>query len=374
MKNFISTHLNRSFFRVVFLGLSSLGLTNAHSQSLTSGWISKEAISSSSRSVEVKPLDSVQALPDGTKLGPPFLEKAEEIAQKPHNIGLLLMERGEVVFQKLSSDIPETSALLGYSMTKSVTSLLAGYALCSGAIKSLDDAAGDYSSQLKGLVYEKVRLKDLLSMRSGVDAGSSLKHGDPYPQMSTDLRMHRRSIKDLLSEYNKIKEGEHKFEYNNLNLMAMGLVIEEATGKPLTKFFQETLVKNAGVQNSSFWLLDKEDKPINYAFLAASQKDWGRLGLHTIDLLKGKFGPCLKNYMEQAVAEQLPLDNSVSPAFNSYGYYFWTGFKNSSSPTFFMLGYGGQMLAVNLKSEKIMVAHSTEARRDLFGFFRGWTR
>ena len=359
---------------LVFLAFLLAPTSESRSQSLSSAWLSGQAVSSSSKSAEVKASQEVRPLSDGTKLESPFFEKASEIARKPHNVGLLLIDKGNIVFQKLSSDIPNETALLGYSMTKSITSLLAGYALCSGSIKSLDDPAGTYSNQLKDLVYEKIRLKDLLLMRSGVDIGTSAKHGDPYPQMSTDLRLHRKTIKDLLTEYNRIKDGEHKFEYNNLNLMAIGLVIEEATGKPLVTFYEETLVKNAGLENSSFWILDKQGKPINYAFYAASQKDWGRLGLHILDLLSGKFGLCLKWYVEQAVSELIPVDGSTSPAFNSYGYYFWTGFKNSSSPTFFMLGFGGQMLAVNSSSGKIMVAHSTEFKRELFGFFRDWTR
>lgn len=351
-----------------------LGASDAYSQSLTASWLAGEAVASSSKSLEVKPSQAVRTLPGDTVLISPFLEKANEISQKQHNVGLLLIEKGKIVFQKLSSDVPSDSALLGYSMTKSITSLLAGYALCSGSIKSLDDTAGKYSSQLKGLAYENIRLKDLLLMRSGINAGASLKHGDPYPQMSTDLRMHRKSIKDLLAGYNQLKDGQYGFEYNNLNLMAIGLVIEEATGRPLVKFYEETLAKNAGLENSSFWILDKQGKPINYAFYAASQRDWGRIGLHILDLLKGDFGSCLKDYLEQAVSELIPVDGSVSPAFNSYGYYFWTGFKNSSSPSFFMLGYGGQMLAINPNSEKIMVAHSTESKRDLYGFFRSWTK
>lgn len=56
---------------------------------------------------------------------------------------------------------------------------------------------------------------------------------------------------------------------------------------PFQQWTQQMIVEKSGFADSSYWHIDKDDQPINYAFFNASLEDWVRLTLRFREILRG---------------------------------------------------------------------------------------
>ena len=79
------------------------------------------------------------------------------------------MKDGHIVSEIYRNNSNERSRFIGWSMTKSVTSVLIGCALAQGRIDSLDTPISRYLPELKGGGYDGVSIRHVMQMRSGVD-------------------------------------------------------------------------------------------------------------------------------------------------------------------------------------------------------------
>ena len=65
---------------------------------------------------------------------------AEDFLERTYTNALLVMKDGRIVSESYRNDSDERSRFIGWSMTKSITSVLIGCALAEGRIESLDTA------------------------------------------------------------------------------------------------------------------------------------------------------------------------------------------------------------------------------------------
>ncbi len=81
---------------------------------------------------------------------------------------LLVMRTGRLVFESYKYSRLPSDRFASFSMTKSVVALLVGIALDEGRNGSLDDLAKHYLPALKGTVWSRVSIRNLLRLSSGV--------------------------------------------------------------------------------------------------------------------------------------------------------------------------------------------------------------
>lgn len=112
------------------------------------------------------------------ELSSPLLEESEAM----ESIALLVLKNGELWYEKYWNDYSETSKTNSFSMAKSFTSLCIGAAIQEGKIKSVHQKVGDFLPEFKSGEKAKIRIKDLLTMSSGIDFGES--YGDPFGFMA----------------------------------------------------------------------------------------------------------------------------------------------------------------------------------------------
>ena len=94
---------------------------------------------------------------------------AQQFLERTYTNALLVMKDGRIVSEIYRNNTTEHSRFIGWSMTKSVTSVLIGCALAEGRIDSLDTPISRYLPELKGGGYEGVSIRHVMQMRSGVD-------------------------------------------------------------------------------------------------------------------------------------------------------------------------------------------------------------
>lgn len=347
-------------------------------QGLSNWWVRTGAFASGKNFSLHRPAENLRVLEyDLGSLPPPITEQAEAVANAPNRVTLTLIEKNKVVFNKRSNGVSDSNLVVSYSMAKSLTSMMVGYAMCEGHIKALDDKVAQYVPELEGTAYGQSSIKNILNMASGANASGA--HGEPHLGFLAELRDQKTSYFENLLKYKdpktrlfqSVKPGE-AFDYKTLDTATLMLVIEKATNQPFHEWYEKSLVKGAGLARTSAWTLAKDNRAIAHASFFSTPDDWIRLAMHSLDAYAGRAGPCLQGYMQQAVKDTVRIYNNQE--YVSYGYQFWTGSTGMNDEVFWMRGYGGQHIGVDPVTERIVVAASTDNDAAVFNLFRDWIK
>ena len=151
--------------------------------------------------------------------------------------------------------------MVSFSTAKSFTSALIGIAIQEGAIKSENDPITDYLPELaaRDARFQKITIHDLLGMASGIrfDEKRFMWHDESnLTYRFTDLR----SL--ALNKTVIIEPPGQTFLYNDYNPILLGMILERATGKPVTDYLQEKLWTPLGMEFGGSWTLDSEFHPL----------------------------------------------------------------------------------------------------------------
>jgi CubicO group peptidase (beta-lactamase class C family) len=273
-------------------------------------------------------------------------------------LAVLAINNGEIVYERYARS-NQANLYPSWSMAKSITALTLGYALCDGKIRSLDDLAENYSEELRGTVWGKSKIVDLLTMSSGASQKTLDKTtGDYHPRDPASLHYILKngqiSLKEAFTKYSKLDGANPPgviFSYNNMDTQAISSVIEGATGVSFPEYFQRTLWENAGAQFESVWYLDKNKQALSSAFFFSSMRDYGRLAQIVVDAHQGKLSnKCLETYIKDATTHKRSAGGN-----SWYGYQFWLGPLRQNAPIVKMMGHQGQEIFINYKNGKIIV-------------------
>jgi CubicO group peptidase (beta-lactamase class C family) len=305
---------------------------------------------------------------------------ARELLDRPATTALALVDQGRLVFEGYGKGAAAADRFVGFSMSKTLTALAVGEALCAGKIRSLDDLASGYASELAGTAQGESSVRHLLMMASGARAGSQATNGQPYVGATqAELRGGKSQLQHIKDHgerasvlFTAVKPGA-RFEYSNLDTAALARVVASATGVEFTEWFQQLVVEKAGLADSSYWHVDREDKAINYGFYNASLQDWVRLALRFRAVLKGETAEdCLRGFLEEGMRGRIPTH--ARSGFAGYGYQVWTDYQFGARSAFWMLGFGGQRIAVDMGSDRILVHLGWTQEDASFSFFSNWVR
>lgn len=190
--------------------------------------------------------------------------------------GLLVARGGDVWLEQYRYGRTAEMRMSGWSMAKSVTSLLLGIAMDKGLVASLDDVAAKYVPSLAGTLHGETTLRNLVNMSSGaaiVHAQDNLKI---YPAALTGPRP---NIESTVRGWNDRSEAQGvRFNYNELCPLTVGMVLRAACKTSLSEFAQSALWQPMGAEANATWLTDAGGNEFNCIGFAAGLRDWARLG------------------------------------------------------------------------------------------------
>ena len=121
-------------------------------------------------------------------------------------VGLLILKDGKIVFEHYDFGFTPKTRWMSMSIAKSFVSTLVGAAVKDKFIASINDPVTKYLPQLAGSAYEKVSVRDVLMMASGVvsfggvfSSGPSWARADTAtrPQAST-VRQRRKRLDNFI--------------------------------------------------------------------------------------------------------------------------------------------------------------------------------
>nr|WP_321245317.1 serine hydrolase [uncultured Psychroserpens sp.] len=273
----------------------------------------------------------------------PELEKSN---QDWGTVAYVIIKNDSIWFEKYYDGFDEDSKSNSFSMAKSYVSGLLGKAIMEGHIKSLDQPVCDFLPAFCEGEATKMTVGDLSSMASGTNWDEAY-----YSPLSITTRAYFDD--DLAKVMNGLKvvdEPGQTYKYASGDTQMLAMVIEQATGKKLYDYFENSFWKPLGAENSTLWQVDSEDHDLvkAYCCIASNAKDFARFGK-----LYKDFG----KWNGQQVLDSSFVAKSIKPRFPAspeYGYGWWL--KQQNGKDFFMMrGHLGQYVIVQPEDNVIIV-------------------
>ena len=188
----------RKIFGLILFLLSSL--QQAGAQTLSSPKTIYENIERIAVKKEIVASNQPRALVF-TESSPSVRQMATEHLNSKETVALMLIDKGQIVYEGYAKSTSKVSRFVSMSMAKSLVALSVGEALCAKKINSLDDTAETYAPELKGLALGKAKIKDILKMSSGVKTPPNF-HGDPYDKATDDLLFRKSNMLKIINKHN----------------------------------------------------------------------------------------------------------------------------------------------------------------------------
>ncbi|HEU0201416.1 MAG TPA: serine hydrolase [Burkholderiaceae bacterium] len=293
-------------------------------------------------------------VPDGTG-GTRTLERYLE---ETRTAAFVVMRNDRIVYERYARGHDERSLLNSFSIAKPIVATLVGIALSEGAIASLDATVADYRPEFAGTPYGAIRLRNLLTMTSGLgDAPTLLPHGAEH-YYGDDLRA-------ITAKAVQEAEQGSRWRYSDTDVQVLGFVLEAAVGRPVSAYLSEKLWKPLGMESDALWALDREGgAEKTFCCVSARARDFARLG--RLYLNAGRWNGNQVVPLEWAARHVLP----GAAVLNGYVQrHLWWSPANEEGD-FFAYGHNGQYLYINPKAHTVIVKFSETNRQDPVPMFR----
>jgi CubicO group peptidase (beta-lactamase class C family) len=283
----------------------------------------------------------------------------------------IVIQDGAVVYENYFNNTQRDSIVTSFSMAKSFTSALVGIAIHEGYIHSVDDPITNYLPELAGRDprFNDITIRHLLLMASGLDYQafrSYLLDGDDplttyYPDQRT-LALEHTQIIDPPGQY---------FQYNKYHPQLLGMILERATGMPVTTYLQTRIWDKIGMEFAGSWSTDSKSSDF--------EKMETGVNARAIDF--AKFGELYLDggsWAGQQVIPQAWVDDSTRPLIPAdyaayyrgvldplpgqgyYGYMWWGLQRPDGSYDFSAEGDKGQYIYVSPSKNLVIVRNGIQ--------------
>ena len=172
---------------------------------------------------------------------------------------------------------------ISQSMVKSITGLLIGIAIADGAIKSVDDTAGDLcAGASRAPNTARTPFRDLLHMSSGVDFGEEKDRGRDLDRLWIDMvrgtGSERARSPASRNSIGGSPRRERDFTTPASNRTCLAIVLHYAVNKSASDYLHEKVWEPIGAEADAKWLIDAEGYEVAHFGFNAVLRDYARLG------------------------------------------------------------------------------------------------
>lgn len=295
----------------------------------------------------VVPAGPPKPLPAGAPLKLPLDVDAYLAGQR--SAGLVVLHDGKLRLERYGLGFDAEGRWTSFSVAKSVTSLLVGAALRDGAIRSMDDKVSDYIPQMKGSAYDDVSIRQLLTMTSGVRWNED--YGDPNSDVARFNAHQPEEGVDALVSYlrrlpREVPPGT-RWNYSTGETNLVGLLVTQATKKPLAAYLSEKVWVPAGMEQQATWILSRTGQEISGCCLQTTTRDLARFGQF---IVAGAPGTVPDGWLAEATGTR----TGIGRPGRGYGYQWWT----YDDGTFDARGIFGQGIFIDTKRKLVIASHA----------------
>lgn len=280
-------------------------------------------------------------------------EKAREITSLR---SLLIQQNGNRIAEKYFRSGSPNKTLNTKSASKSIISLLTGIAVEKGFIKSVDDRISkylpEYFESISDSAKHKITIKDLLTMRTGLETTSFYNYGewvnsDDWIAYALNQPMDDRPGGDM--------------RYSTGTSHILSVIISKASNMSTRAFADKYLFEPMDIEAGG-WDRDPQGYYMGGNNLALKPEAMLKIGQMVLN------GGTWKG--ERIISKEWLADSFKTYTrsnFNPYDYgYMWWNRKVAGYDTYFAWGYGGQYIFIipELNSVVVMMSSLANASQD----------
>ncbi len=269
---------------------------------------------------------------------------------------LLIVHNGKLRLERYGLGFDGGGRWTTFSVAKSITSTLVGAAIRDGYIRSMDDKVSDYLPQMKGSAYDDVSIRQLLTMSSGVKWNED--YADPNSDVARFNDHKPEAGVDALVSYlrrlpREVPPGT-RWHYSTGETNLVGVLLGEATKKPLATYLSEKIWVPAGMEQQATWILSSSGKEISGCCIQAAPRDFARFGLFVLNGARVNGQSIAPDgWLAEATTERI---GTGQPG-RGYGYQWWT----YSDGSFAARGIFGQGIFIDPKRRIVIVSNANWA-------------
>jgi CubicO group peptidase (beta-lactamase class C family) len=319
---------------------------------------------------QTKPLGGIEWLQDKSAEsrsdGAALETLYSEMAQEPHHDlkGIVIVRNGRLASEHYFNGDSVDSLHDIRSATKSITSLLMGITINKGLVHSVNDSIAPYLPGMPKDGKAKITIKDLLNMRSGLDANDE----DPStPGDEDNLDKSSDWIRTIYAVPMKGAPGS-KYNYCSINAFLTGAIIENVSHMPLDEFARVKLFEPLGIQDYR-WRHVPINRTTGQGNLSITTRDMAAIGeLMLNDGIVNGQRLVSHEWTTRSMASQLAISDS-DPYADFYGYMWYTKAEpidGHNIEVHFASGNGGNKIYI-VPSLHMVVAITSSAYNTNYG-------
>jgi len=191
----------------------------------------------------------------GRKLGEGLSESARSkiinYVEARNSSALIVVKGGDVILEAYFGSYDQDDKLNGKSLAKPLSVIAVGRAIMAGHIDSLDQPASDFIEEWKDTPKEVITIRQLLGMRSGLEAQS----GGPTPDhIMNRAYLHPRHDEIIINEYPLKNVPGERYDYSNANAELIAPIIQRATGRDYASWVSIEIIQKLNAGGGDIWL------------------------------------------------------------------------------------------------------------------------
>ena len=192
----------------------------------------------------------------------------------------LVIRDGKITYERYLNGKTESTVLPSYSVAKTMTSLVIGQLVDEGTLDESDTFVSILPKFKAGTSFDKVTIKDLLDMNSGIGVSDNYPSGPSGWGVAIAQMYATTDMNFFLNNNRKMREEPGTYpEYRSVNTQMLGLIIQEVTGNTLADEFSNRIWKRVRADYDATWNVDKvggHEKA--FCCFNATARDYARVG------------------------------------------------------------------------------------------------
>jgi CubicO group peptidase (beta-lactamase class C family) len=189
----------------------------------------------------------------------------------------MVIRNDTILYETYPNGHTAQSPVSSFSIAKAIITTLTGIAIFDGHLKSIDQRVSEILPEWEKKGFKNLKIRDLMQHTSGMNFSKSI-----YNPTSDQVQFYygrnlERRMKRRKPEY---PPGE-QFDYQSANTILLTMVLEKATGMPITKYLESRLWQPLGMEAPGSWSLDRKGKKSivrTFCCLQALALDFAKLG------------------------------------------------------------------------------------------------
>lgn len=283
----------------------------------------------------------------------PLSTELESLHKSLKTTAYVVIKNDSVIQEHYWVDGDTAAISNSFSMAKSYVSMLIGFAIQDKYIQSVDQPVSDFLPYFKSDGKEKITIKHLLQMSSGLSWVESY----TGPLSITTQGYYDNDLEKLLKSLKVVSEPGKEFIYRSGDTQLLGLLLKKATGYSLSDYLYLKFWNPVGAENEALWSTDNlygHEKA--FCCISATAKDYARIG--KLYLNKGKWNgtPLLNSaYINASLEPNGFFDPQSQTTCDFYGYQWWLIPNYLGHDIFYARGILGQFIICIPKKNIIIV-------------------